>query len=119
MADANEQAVNDELQKEFARQILEKRKQEEQKQRELFLAYASWANSISGSRVIAHLREEVSALSYAPGRDAMETAFREGRRSIVLDILANVDNGQKLAENADLERSDLQTAAEQGDIFDA
>lgn len=105
--------------KEFARQLLERRKNEQQKQRELFSAYASWANSVSGSLVLAHLREEISALSYAPGRDAMETAFREGRRSIVLDILSNVANGQQVAETGDLERSDLQTSAEQGDIFDA
>jgi len=105
--------------RDFALKVLEERKQDEERQRELFQAYANLSHTQSGARVLAHLESELRELSYHPGRDAMETAFREGRRAMVRDILDNVDHGQRLVETADLERSDLQTTAEQGDIFDA
>jgi hypothetical protein len=105
--------------RDFALQILEDRKQEEERQKELFQAYANWSYTPSGAKVLAHLESELREMSYRPGRDAMETAFREGRRAMVLDILDNVKNGQRLVETADLERSDLQQTAEEGDIFNA
>jgi siderophore synthetase component len=105
--------------RDLALQLLEERKALEEKQRELFQAYANWSYTPSGAKVLAHLESELREMSYRPGRDAMETAFREGRRAIVLDILDNVKNGRLLVETADLERSDLQQAAEQGDIFES
>lgn len=115
MADERDSAAD----RDFALQILEERKKDEEKQRELFHAYATWSHTPSGAKVLMHLEKELAELSYRPGRDAMETAFREGRRAMVIDILDNVKHGQRLIETADLERSDLQITAEQGDIFDA
>lgn len=115
----DEQRRDVDLDREFAEKILEGRKADQQKQRELFTSYASWGESVSGARILAHLRRETASISYRPGRDGMETAFHEGRRSIVLDILANIEEGRHLSVAGDPDRSDLQQQADMEDLFNA
>lgn len=82
--------------RDYIREAKSTLEQEKQELREVFYAYASWANTVSGARVLKHLKAETADLSYRPGRDGAETAFYEGRRSLVLDILANISSGQRL-----------------------
>lgn len=93
-----------EVARDYMRAAKESLEKEQQDLQEIFYAYASWANTQSGARVMKHLRDECQGLSYMPGRDGMLTAFHEGRRSLLLDMEANIANGQRLValgENAD------------------
>ena len=58
--------------------------------------YASFFhNTIEGPRILRYLRESLDGNSYRPGMDALETAFRAGRRSVYLDIVAAVGEGEE------------------------
>jgi len=56
-----------------------------------------------GQQVLKHLMDEVYCTVYA-GRDPIELAFHEGRRSVVQEILENID----VAERPDKYESGLQ-----------
>lgn len=57
--------------------------------------YASFFhNTLEGPRILRYLREALDGSSYRPGMDALETAFRAGRRSVYLDIVAAVGEGE-------------------------
>ncbi len=58
--------------------------------------YASFFhNTIEGPRILRYLRESLDGNSYRPGQDALETAYRAGRRSVYLDIIAAVGEGEE------------------------
>lgn len=58
--------------------------------------YASFfQNSIEGPRILRYLRDALDGSSYRPGQDALETAYRAGRRSVYLDIVAAVGEGEE------------------------
>lgn len=58
--------------------------------------YASFfQNSLEGPRILRYLKDSLDGSSYRPGQDALETAYRAGRRSVYLDIVAAVGEGQE------------------------
>jgi hypothetical protein len=64
-----------------------------------------------GQQVLAHLMDEVYCTVYA-GRDPLELAYHEGRRSVVQEILENID----MAERPDTYRTGL-TAPETQEVL--
>ena len=74
--------------------------------------YASFFhNSPEGRRILSYLRDSLDGNTYRPGMDAMETAYRAGRRSVYLDILAAVGQGEEEIEAANVVKPQLQEAA--------
>lgn len=58
--------------------------------------YASFfQNSIEGPRILRYLKDSLDGSSYRPGMDALETAYQAGRRSVYLDIVAAVGEGEE------------------------
>lgn len=58
--------------------------------------YASFFhNSIEGPRILKYLKDSLDGSSYRPGMDALETAYQAGRRSVYLDIVAAVGEGEE------------------------
>lgn len=56
--------------------------------------YASFfQNSLEGPRILRYLKDSLDGSSYRPGQDALETAYKAGRRSVYLDIVAAVGEG--------------------------
>ena len=53
-------------------------------------------HSIEGPRILSYLKGSLDGNSYRPGQDALETAYRAGRRSVYLDIIAAVGEGQEV-----------------------
>ena len=78
----------------MAKQMTEEEIEKESLKR--LVDYASFFhNSIEGPRILRYLREALDGNSYRPGMDALETAFRAGRRSVYLDIVAAVGEGEE------------------------
>ena len=68
----------------------------EQESLKRLVDYASFfQGSIEGPRILRYLREALDGSSYRPGQDALETAYRAGRRSVYLDIVAAVGEGEE------------------------
>ena len=58
--------------------------------------YASFFHgSIEGRRILKYLKDSLDGSSYRPGMDALETAYQAGRRSVYLDIVAAVGEGEE------------------------
>lgn len=58
--------------------------------------YASFFhNTIEGPRILRYLKDSLDGSSYRPGQDALETAYKAGRRSVYLDIVAAVGEGEE------------------------
>ena len=68
----------------------------EQESLKRLVDYASFFhNSIEGPRILRYLRDSLDGSSYRPGQDALETAYKAGRRSVYLDIIAAVGEGEE------------------------
>ena len=52
--------------------------------------------SVEGPRILSYLKASLDGNTYRPGQDALETAYRAGRRSVYLDIVAAVVEGQQV-----------------------
>lgn len=66
----------------------------EQESLKRLVDYASFfQNSIEGPRILRYLKDSLDGSSYRPGQDALETAYKAGRRSVYLDIVAAVGDG--------------------------
>ncbi len=73
---------------------------------ETLIAYhTTFKNSPAGQRVYRDLVLTLDRLSYAEGCDALALAFREGRRSVLLDIRAAMEAGAKLVDNLGAEQT--------------
>lgn len=73
-------------------------------------AYASFFhNSESGPAILADLKKSLDQPTYRPGRDTNEVIWREGRRSVYLDIVAAVGAGVEAIESF---RSEPQSVAD-------
>jgi hypothetical protein len=73
--------------------------------------YASFFhNSQEGRRILGYLRDALDGNTYRPGMDAMETAYRAGRRSVYLDIVAAVGQGEEEIEAATVVKPQPQEA---------
>jgi hypothetical protein len=66
-------------------------------------------NSESGPNILADLKKSLDQPSYRPGRSTDEVIWREGRRSVYLDIISAVGEGMKVIESLG---SEPQTQAE-------
>lgn len=64
--------------------------------RSVFEAYADWSTGPSGSVVLRDLKRRLDVPSYIVGIDSLELAHREGRRSVLLDILAAIEAGHRV-----------------------
>jgi hypothetical protein len=61
--------------------------------------YASFfQNSHDGQRILADLKKSLDRPTYRPGRSTDEVIWREGRRSVYLDIVAAVGAGIEAIE---------------------
>ena len=68
----------------------------EQESLKRLVDYASFfQNSIEGPRILRYLRDSLDGSSYRPGQDALELAYRAGRRSVYLDIVDAVGEGKE------------------------
>jgi hypothetical protein len=52
-------------------------------------------SSVTGHRILRYLKDSLDGSSYRPGQDALETAYKAGRRSVYLDIVAAVGEGEE------------------------
>lgn len=59
-------------------------------------AYADWSLGVSGAIVLKDLKRKLDVPSYLVGIDSLELAHREGRRSVLLDILAAIEAGHQV-----------------------
>lgn len=67
--------------------------------------YASFFhNSGEGQRILGYLKESLDGPTYRPGMDPQESAYRAGRRSVYLDIVAAVGEGIEVIEAMQVER---------------
>lgn len=67
--------------------------------------------------VLADLTATLDGPSYVPG-DALATAYREGRRSVLLDIRACIEAGEELAHNLSTNKTPAaKVEVETGDIW--
>lgn len=96
---------------------LRTKKQDEDKRLEVLMAYAAWPHSPSGSVIMKDLKASLDQPSYKLGGSKDDTLYREGRRSVWLDILAAIEAGQSLVENLGKAPVNQQQVAEQEDIF--
>lgn len=72
--------------------------------------YASFFhNSEAGPQILADLKKSLDQPTYRPGRSSDEVIWREGRRSVYLDIVAAVGAGIEAIET---QMSEPQTVAE-------
>ena len=55
-------------------------------------------NTVEGPKILSYLKSSLDGNSYKPGQDALETAYRAGRRSVYLDIIAAVGEGQEVLQ---------------------
>ena len=68
----------------------------EQESLKRLVDYASFFhNTIEGPRILRYLKDSLDGSSYRPGQDALETAYKAGRRSVYLDIVAAVGEGEE------------------------
>jgi hypothetical protein len=68
----------------------------EQESLKRLVDYASFfQGSIEGRRILRYLKEALDGNYYRPGVDAMELAYRAGRRSVYLDIVSHVGEGEE------------------------
>jgi hypothetical protein len=73
----------------------------EQESLKRLIDYASFFhNSVEGPRILRYLRDSLDGSSYRTGQDALEMAYRAGRRSVYLDIVAAVGEGEEEIERA-------------------
>jgi len=74
---------------------------------ERLIDYASFANSIIGKKILQYLRESLDGNTFV--ENSKRSAYLQGRRSVYLDIIWAVEQGQLHIENLDLK---AQTTAE-------
>ena len=68
----------------------------EQESLKRLVDYASFfQNSIEGRSILRYLKDALDGNAYRPGQDALETHYRLGRRSVYLDIVASVGEGEE------------------------
>lgn len=92
-------------------------KKDEEQRKEVLMAYASWPHGPSGSVILKDLKASLDVPSYRLGGSKDDAIYREGRRSVWLDILAAIEAGQSLVENLGKAPVNQQQQAEQEDIF--
>lgn len=92
-------------------------KKDEDQRLEVLMAYAAWPHGVSGSVILKDLKASLDQPSYKLGGDTNDAIYREGRRSVWLDILAAIEAGQSLVENLGKAPANQQQHAEQEDIF--
>jgi len=97
---------------------LKSEKVDELKRAEVLMAYASWPHGPSGSVVLKDLKASLDQPSYKLGGNTNDAIYREGRRSVWLDILAAIEAGQSLVENLGKAPANQQAQAELGDLFE-
>lgn len=97
---------------------LKAQSKDEAKRQEVLMAYAAWPNGVSGSVILKDLKASLDQPSYRPGRSVKDAIYREGRRSVWLDILAAIEAGQSLVENLGKAPANQQSQAELGDLFE-
>lgn len=67
-------------------------------------AYASFfQNTADGQRILVDLKKSLDQPTYRPGRSTDEVIWREGRRSVYLDIVAAVGVGVEAIETLSTE----------------
>lgn len=59
--------------------------------------YAAF-NTAAGRAVLKYLHESLDGPSYRYGDDPLAVVYREGRRSVLRDILAAIESGRKLVQ---------------------
>lgn len=79
--------------------------------------YSAFKVSEAGQRVYVDLEKCLDRLTYIPGREALEMAFNEGRRSVLLDLRAAVLKGEILVHGRDDDR-ERPAKVEIGSVFD-
>jgi len=67
--------------------------------------YASFFhNSVAGPQIMADLKKMLDRPTYRPGRSNDEVLWREGRRSVYLDIVSAIGAGIEAIESLSSER---------------
>ena len=99
-------------------EALKTQAEDEAKRHEVLMAYAAWPHGVSGSVVLKDLKASLDQPSYRLGGNKDDALYREGRRSVWLDILAAIEAGQSLVENLGKAPANQQAQAELGDLFE-
>lgn len=97
---------------------LKTEKDDLEKRHEVLMAYASWPHGVYGSVILKDLKASLDRPSYRLGGSSKDAIYREGRRSVYLDILAAIEAGQSLVENLGKAPANQQAQAELGDLFE-
>lgn len=97
---------------------LKSQSKDEAARQEVLMAYAAWPHGVSGSVILKDLKASLDQPSYRPGMRTRDAIYREGRRSVWLDILAAIEAGQSLVENLGKAPANQQAQAELGDLFE-
>lgn len=97
---------------------LKTKKQDEELRMQVLMAYSSWPHSASGAIIMKDLKASLDQPSYRLGGNKDDAIYREGRRSVWLDILAAIEAGQSLTENLGKAPANQQAQADLGDLFE-
>lgn len=78
--------------------------------------YSAFKVSDAGRRVFVDMEKNLDRLTYKAGRDALEMAYNEGRRSVLLDLRAAILHGEMLVHPP--ATPDLPPQVETRSVFD-